>query len=147
MRAAIDARLDRWFADRPIVAKLVRYSSASVAGTVTTQVGLVIFVVLLDWDAVPSNLCATTIGAVPNYLINRAWTWNKSDPHSFSREVLPFWVMTLLGLALSTVLVALAADRWPDSFLVVALANVSGFGLLWVAKYLVLEKVLFKQPA
>lgn len=143
MRAAIDRRLDTWFERRPIIAKLIRYSSASIAGTITTQIALVVTLVIFDVDAVPANVVSVTAGAVPNYLINRAWTWNKRDPHSFTREVLPFWGMAIAGLLLSTVFVAWADRRFPGSFWAVSGANVSAFGALWVAKYQLLERVLF----
>ena len=41
---------------------------------------------------------AVLIASLPAYLLNRAWVWNKGGAHSFTREVLPFWIMSLLGL-------------------------------------------------
>ena len=63
---------------------------------------------------ITSNLIAVTVGSVPNYLINRAWTFNKRGAHSFTREVLPFWLMALLGLVLSTFAVAWADARYGE---------------------------------
>ena len=123
--------------------KLVRYGAASVAGVVTSQITLLACLVVLDIDPVPSNIAAVTVGAVPNYMINRAWTFNKRGAHSFTREVLPFWGMALLGLVLSTIAVAWVDSRWGDAPLLISATNIAAFGVLWVAKFFVLDKVLF----
>ncbi len=57
-------------------------------------------------------------------------------------EIVPFWTYNLLGLLFSTMLVALA-DAWFGTTWSVQLANLVGFGVLWVGKFLFLEKVLF----
>lgn len=135
--------LDRWLADRPRILKLVKYSAASVAGVITGQSTLLFCFLVLGFSAAISNVIAVTIGAIPNYLINRAWTFDKQGTHSFTREVLPFWSMAFLGLLLSTFTVAWAADRFDDSAIAVSIANTAAFGVLWVAKYFVLDRVLF----
>lgn len=143
MRARADDLLDRWLGDRPRLVKLVKYSSASVAGVITGQGSLLFFLLVVDLDAVVANFLAVTLGAIPNYLINRAWTFGKSGSHSFTREVLPFWSMAFLGLLLSTFAVAWADDRYDGSVLAVSVANIASFGVLWIARYFILDRVLF----
>lgn len=96
----------------------------------------------LGWEPVPSNVAAVTISSVPSYLLNRAWVWGLRGSHRFVREVLPFWVFAFIGLGFSTLLVSLAS-RWSHATIVVSLANLTAFGILWVAKYLVLDQLLF----
>lgn len=139
--------LDQRLAHVPLVGKLVRYSAASVAGVVTSQATLLFCFTVVGLSAAMSNVIAVTLGAVPNYLINRAWTWKKNDRHSVSREVVPFWAMAFLGLLLSTVAVDWAADRFDDNPLAVSGANIAAFGVLWVAKFVVLDRVLFRLPS
>ena len=143
----IDGRLERRIGHRPAVFKLVKYSAASVAGVVTSVIVLNVCLLVIDLDAVTSNIIAVTAGSVPNYLINRAWTFGKRDSHSFTREILPFWLMAVLGLILSTFAVAWADDRWDGNAIAVNIANLAAFGVLWVAKFFVLERVLFKPLA
>lgn len=123
--------------------KIIRYSAASVVGVITGQSLLVGFHSGLGLPAVWSNVLAVTLGTIPNYLINRAWTFGKSGRHSVRREVLPFWIMAFLGLALSTVTVAWADQRYDGNAIAISLANMAAFGVLWVAKFFVLERVLF----
>ncbi|MGH9186321.1 MAG: GtrA family protein [Acidimicrobiales bacterium] len=128
--------------DRPLVTKLLRYSLASLAGTIAGQGSLYAFVNVADWSAVPANLTAVTIGAIPNYLINRYWTWNKRGRNHLLGEVVPFWVMTILGLLISTLFVAYAEDHWDAKWTINA-ASMAGFGVLWVAKFVILDRLLF----
>jgi putative flippase GtrA len=128
--------------ERPVVAKLIRYSMTSVVGVVLGQSLLQLFYSVLDWPAVPSNVLATAISTGPVYLINRYWVWKKKSGNSLRREVVPFWGMTFLGLALSSLIVWFVEQR-TDAALAISVANLSGFGLLWVAKFIVLDRVLF----
>ena len=143
----VDGALERRIGHRPAVFKLVKYSAASAAGVVTGVTVLNTCLLVLDLGAVTSNIIGVTAGSIPNYLINRAWTFNKRDAHSFTREILPFWLMAVLGLILSTFAVAWADDRWDGNALALNAANLGSFGVLWIAKFFVLERVLFKPLA
>lgn len=140
---AVRGTWSRLLESRPGLRKLVRYSAASAAGLVSSQVALLFGLLVLDLDAVPANLIAVTVGAVPNYLINRAWTFDKRGRHSFTREVIPFWSMALAGLVLSTFSVAWADQRFDGNVLAVSIANIGAFAVLWVAKFFILDRVLF----
>ena len=120
----------------------IRYSMVSVFGVVFTQIELVIAVGLLELDPTRSNVVAVMICAIPVFLLNKRWVWNVDGKVSVRREIIPFWVFTAAGLALSTAMVAIA-EEVSDSTLLVMLASVSGFGILWVAKFLFLDQVMF----
>ena len=127
----------------PTIKKLLKYSMASMVGVAVGQPVLWIFYGLLDWAAVPANLASVTAGAVPNYLINRRWTWHQTGKNRLWGEVVPFWTMSALGMILSLWAVSYAEDRW-DTTVAVAIAQLSGFGVVWLAKFLVLDKVMWK---
>lgn len=130
--------------DRPIVQKLLRYSAASVVGVVVGQSCLFLFYEVVELPGVLANFLAVAISSVPAYLINRYWVWQKRDRNSLRREVIPFWGMAFLGLILSSIAVAIVDDR-TDSAFAIAVANMAGFGVLWIAKFMVLDKVLFAE--
>lgn len=142
MSDALDG-LDRLLQSRPALRKLVRYSAASIVGVISSQVALLICFVGFDMDAVPANLIACVAGGVPNYSINRAWTFDKRGKNSLIREVIPFWSMAIAGLILSTIAVAWADNRFDGNAFAVAAANIGSFGTLWIAKFFVLDRVLF----
>lgn len=121
----------------------IRYAMVSVVAVAVSQLVLLTTNGLLGWSAVASNVTAVTIGSIPSYVLNRAWVWGKTGKNHFWREVVPFWALALLGLAFSTLLVAIA-HRWNDATWVVSAANLVAFGILWVAKYLLLDALLFR---
>ncbi len=130
--------------DKPIVQKLARYAAASMVGVVTGQSSLLLFYEVFDWNAALSNFLAVAVSSVPAYLVNRYWVWQKTSKNDLRREVVPFWGMAFLGLVLSTIAVSWADDRtdWAPAIMA---ANLGGFGVLWIAKFFVLDKLLFTE--
>lgn len=122
--------------------KALKYSAVSVVGVVVTQVLIFAFHGPAGLSATLTNFLAVSLASVPAYYLNRAWVWGKRGRNSIRREVLPFWGFSLLGLAVSTVAVSVVAGMW-DNPLAINVANIGSFGLLWVAKYLVLDAVMF----
>jgi putative flippase GtrA len=119
-----------------------RYATVSTIAVCVTQVCLVTAIVVVGLDAAPANIVAVSIASIPSYLLNRYWTWGKRSPNRFLTEVLPFWVMAITGLGLSTGLVVVADRMW-DHVATIMAANLSGFGIVWVGRYMILDKVLF----
>ena len=122
--------------------KLLRYAGVSVIGVLCGQTLLFLFNEPLGLSAVMANLLAVTIATIPSYVLNRAWAWGKSGNHSVTAEMLPFWGMAFLGLMLSTVFVHFA-EQASDHWVWANIANLGAFGILWVAKFFVLDRVLF----
>ena len=124
--------------------KLLRYSGVSAVAVVVTQTCLWFGLVVAKWPAVVANVVAVSLGAIPAYLLNRSWVWGRKDSHSVRDEILPFWLYNLAGLAISSTLVTLADLWWASTALVIS-ANMTAFAFLWLGKFFVLEKVLFKR--
>jgi putative flippase GtrA len=122
--------------------KALKYSMVSAVAVACSQAILVLCSAILGWDPVPSNVTAVTVSSIPSYLLNRAWVWGRTGSHDVLREVLPFWIFAFVGLGFSTLLVHLASD-WSKATAVLSLANLTAFGILWVAKYLILDQLLF----
>jgi hypothetical protein len=55
----------------------------------------------------------------------------------------PFWTMAFLGFLLSIVFVNYASDRWGTTFALAA-ANMAAFGVLWLGRFVILDKVMWK---
>ncbi len=134
---------------RPVLRKLVKYSMVSLVSVVVSQI--VLFITYrLTGHAVLSNVVAVAVGTLPSYELNRRWTWRKNGPSHLWREIVPFWVMSFIGLLFSTLCVFLA-ERWADGrhlseahkSLVLLAANLGAFGVLWVGKFLIINKLLF----
>src|SRR5687768_9464314 len=85
--------------------------------------------------------------SIPAFLLNKYWVWGKSGRAHIRREVLPFWVFTVAGWVLSTMAVRFADDNTTADTLgrqlAVSAASIGGFGILWVLKYMFLDKIMF----
>ena len=127
--------------------KFFRYCGVSAFNVVFGQGLLFLFYSVLDWPAWGANVSAVCISAGPAYWMSRHWVWEQRGAHSVRDEIAPFWGMALLGLVISTFAVDWASGRWPDSGIAVQVASILAFGAVWVFKFVILEKVMWKQPA
>lgn len=126
--------------------KLVRFGTVSVVGIVLTQCLLLLLHGVMNEAAELANVLAVSLSSVPVFILNKRWVWGKVGPARVRQELLPFWGFTLLGLILSTVLVAII-DGYSDHTWPVMLANIAGFGVVWIAKFLFLDSVVFGDAA
>jgi putative flippase GtrA len=122
--------------------RLLRFGAVSVMNVTLTQVLLQSFYRLTSLGAAWSNVLAVSLSAVPAFFVLRRWVWGKTGNHSVTREIVPFWTYTLLGLAVSTAAVAAVEERW-ESAIAVSLANIAAFGVLWITKFVLLDRWLF----
>jgi putative flippase GtrA len=122
--------------------KAIKYSMVSVVAVGCSQMILIVCSGLIGMSFVTSNVTAVALSSLPSYLLNRAWVWGRTGSHDMLREVVPFWVFAFVGLGFSTLLVHLA-ERWSHATIVLSVANLTAFGILWIAKYVVLDALLF----
>ena len=126
--------------------RAIRYMATSGIGVALTQLLLGLFLHVFHWRSGVSNVVAVSLVSVPAFLLNKYWVWGKRGRAHMRREVLPFWLFTVAGLALSTLAVVLVARAIEDPHtekIAVQFANIAGFGVLWVIKYLFLDKIMF----
>lgn len=128
--------------------RILRYSAVSIVSIVVTQAVLAVLYGVAGWGAVSANVTACSIAAVPAYALNRTWVWNRTGRSRLGREVLAFWVLALAGLVASV-----GASQWMHeradelgtsrgfTTVLVITASTVAFGLVWVAKYVVLNLV------
>lgn len=136
--------------------KAIKYTVGSGISAVASQVVFMTSFGIFHWfSAHGSSILATLAGAIPSYFLNRRWAWQRKTRSSFSKEVLPYLAMAVIGLVWST----FATDYANSHSGIVGGSNtlkvlfVSGayfgaFAILWVAKFAFLNKVLFaSRPA
>jgi len=87
-----------------------------------------------------ANVLAVGISSVPAYYMNRSWVWGKSGKSHMRKEVVPFWAFTLAGLALSSLAIWILKHFTQDK-LAVGLVQLVAFGILWVVRFFVLDKL------
>lgn len=76
-----------------------RFAAGTVVSTACSQLTLVLLFGVLGASVVVSGSVAFVAGAIPNFLIHRFWTWQRSGPVGMRRELLPYLaVITFSGL-------------------------------------------------
>jgi putative flippase GtrA len=128
----------------------VRYVLVSGASVVTGQIVLALLFGVAGWSAETSNLVAFVAGGLVSYTLHRRWTWRKSGRSRLLREVVPFWSIASLGLLVSTWAVGLAEDNAAriagsraGQTLIVMAASLAAYGVVWIVKFIVLDRYLF----
>jgi putative flippase GtrA len=130
--------------------KMIRYTLISVICVVISVIVLGITVGLLHWPAFWANVFACAVATVPSYELNRKWAWGKSGKGHFWREAVPFWALAFTGLAFSTYWAVAAETLAHHHHLshvaqtaLVEGAVLSSYGILWVGKFVIFNKILF----
>jgi putative flippase GtrA len=136
-------------ARRALVQRLSRCLVVSVGTTLLSAAILVALALGAGVPAGSANVIAVCCGIAPSYLANRHWVWGRSGRGDLSRELVPFWVLSLAGLVASTIVVSVVgsvAAHWSTSARAIALpiANLSVFGALWLVQFALLDKVVFR---
>ena len=137
----------------PLWQKLFRYSMASVVAVILSNLLLLLFVGVINMGEVLASTLATGLSAIPSYEMNRKWAWGKTGKSHLMKEVVPFWALAFLGWAVST-----AAVWWMGRYakqhdfshaaktLAVLVVYFAAFGVLWVAKFVIFNSLMFAHP-
>jgi putative flippase GtrA len=132
-----------------------RIAGSLAVGCGTTLLSMSILVVLTASGLLapaPANLVAVVAGIGPSFFLQRRFVWRQPGRGSLGRQVVPFWVMSIAALVLSTAAVGLAGQLAAGfaplaRSAVLVVTNLLVFGSLWLAQFLVLDRVLFARPA
>ena len=130
--------------------KQLRYAVASAASLALAQGVLVVTFGIAGWSPVPSNVASFVVATTFAYIVHRRWTWGRAGRSNFRREVFPFWSIAALGLLASTVAVRSASTLAAEHFgsrdrqtIAVVAASTITYGVLWVVKFILFDRVLF----
>jgi putative flippase GtrA len=129
--------------------KLIRFTAVSVVSTVVSLLVIsVVYGLKIIHSEIDATLFGNVIGAIPSYALNRRWTWGKSGRSHMVKEVLPFTVMAVLGIAFSVLGAAYAKHLVHAHHLshllntgIVDAANLVSFAIFWVLKLIVFNRI------
>ena len=139
------------FADNEATRKKLRYAGVSAASVPIGQGLLQVLGLWLNSYAAASLLTAAIV-IVPSFFVNKYFVWKHKANEHLGQQMLAFWVAMMLAFSLGTLLAYIidhvAADQ---STLVrgtaVFCAQLLAFGTVWVGRYILLDRWLFKLPA
>ncbi|HTV12443.1 MAG TPA: GtrA family protein [Acidimicrobiales bacterium] len=135
----------------PRAKKLVKYASVSAISTATSLTVLAALTVGLAVPAVAANVVAVGLGTVPSFELNRRWVWARQGGKPTLAQVVPFCLLSLSGLLVSSLAVHFAAELTATGATAVRAAavdgaNLSAYGALWLLQFFLCERVLFRPP-
>lgn len=125
-----------------------RYSASSVVATISSQLA---FLIVYGLGAAPAvaSLSAFVAGTVPNYLLNRRWTWPRGGRDRV-RDLLPY-AAVVIGTAVIAIFVTTAVDHrvdgWTDSqalqTVLVGASYLATYGVMFVLKFVMFDRYVF----
>lgn len=115
-------------------------------GQAMVQILVWVFKVPEQW-AVLISACILTL---PNYLANKYMVWRDKSKDNRATEVTVFWLAAVLGTSFAMGFVWLAGRMFPKAQgelshgIAIFCAQLLGYGIVWVARYVFLDRWIFK---
>ncbi|MEE2854233.1 MAG: GtrA family protein [Actinomycetota bacterium] len=113
--------------------------------------GQILIQVLGIWlhNYTAASLLAAAIVTIPNFFANKVFVWRIKSRENLRSQVLVFWVAMMLGFALATFFTYLVETAMAEQATLVRgaavfCAQLLGFGIVWVGRFLILDRWLFK---
>jgi len=101
------------------------------------------------WPNYLSILVTAGILTVPNYFANKLYVWRDTSKDKLKTQITVFWIAAMLGTGFAMGLAAIAdhfttelSKLWQAIWLF--LAQLAGYGLVWVGRYIFLDRWIFK---
>ncbi|HEY7440223.1 MAG TPA: GtrA family protein [Acidimicrobiia bacterium] len=126
-----------------------RYTAGSVVALGTSELVLVLCYSSGWLGTTGASVVAFFAGAIPNYVLNRRWVWERRGRPDFRREVVLYAVVSGLSLVAAALATAFAAAIAPGGktaqVVFVAAAYLATYGGLFVAKFIALHLFVFER--
>ena len=122
--------------------RAIRFFLSTGAAALLGQLILFILFEWANWRAIPANAVAVVIGTALAFALSIRYVWTDAAS-SLRSQIAVFSALSLLGLLVSTVLAGVVSNTW-DHALAANVGSTTGFGLVWVARFLILDKTVFR---
>jgi putative flippase GtrA len=134
--------------------KKLRYAGVSVVFVPLGQILIQVFALMFKANSGEPNFTKASITAsavltLPNFYANSRFVWKDTPTDNRRTQVLVFWVAAMLGVTFATILTAIVEHATKDSShlwqaIAVFFAQLVGFGIVWVGRFMLLDRWLFK---
>ncbi len=137
----------------PLSKRLFRYTAGSVICLAVSEAVLfgLILAGVQGWAA---SLLGSMAGMIPGYPLNRTWTFGRRGRSRVWREMVPYWLSAMGGALFAALVVGIATPLVKDAGLtslatatVDAVIYVAAYGTVWLAKFIYLDRMLFRPSA
>lgn len=105
-------------------------------------------VVVDETNWVAASVASAAILTVPNFFANKYLVWRETSKDNLRTQMIVFWVAAMLGVTFATGLTylvdAMISSHGPIEKVAVFFAQLSGFGIVWLGRYVILDRWIFK---
>jgi putative flippase GtrA len=139
---------------RPLALRLAKFTAGSAVAAAVSEIAFILVYAALDAGPRVAGVVAFLAGAIPNWGLNRRWTWRRRGRPRLGREVLPYVAVVISTAAAATALGGVA-DGWVRGLeasrslqvALVAIAYLLPYGGVFLIKFVLFERVVFSdQP-
>jgi putative flippase GtrA len=128
--------------------KKLRYASVSAVFVPFGQILIQVFGLWLD-NYTAASLLSAAIVTLPNFFANKHFVWRVTSRENMRSQVLVFWVAVMLGVSLATLFTHLIETAAAEQTQLVRgaavfFAQLLGYGIVWVGRFVILDRWLFK---
>lgn len=127
--------------------KKLRYAGVSVVFVPLGQGLIQLFGLFMTFTA--ASVLSAAVLTLPNFFANKLYVWRVTSRENQRTQVAIFWVAAMLGVSFATGLTYLVEQLAADQSalvkrLAVVVAQLAGFGVVWVGRFLILDRWLFR---
>jgi putative flippase GtrA len=135
---------------RPLAVRLAKFTAGSAIAAAISEAAFIVVYGLVGAGPRVAGVVAFLAGAIPNWGLNRRWTWRRRGRPPLGREVLPY-VAVVISTAVAATALSGLADGWvrglptPRSVQValVGMAFLLPYGAVFLLKFLLFERLVF----
>lgn len=134
--------------------KKLRYAGVSVVFVPLGQIMIQLLALFFrrrggDPNFTLASILTSAVLTVPNFYANALFVWRDTATDKRRTQILVFWVAAMLGVTTATLFTAVVENVFEDrshlvQSLAVFVAQLAGFGLVWVGRFVLLDRWLFK---
>jgi putative flippase GtrA len=138
---------------RPLAIRLARFTAGSMVAAAISEAVFVLVYGPVGAGPRVAAVVAFFAGAIPNWALNRRWTWQRRGRPGVKREVLPYAAVVVTTAVAATALSGIA-DGWvrdlevsrPVQVGLVAMAFLLPYAAVFLLKFLLFERLVFSDP-
>lgn len=129
--------------------KQLRYAGVSLVFVPVGQLLIqVLGALVFDRNYTTASIVAAAILTLPNFFANKYIVWRATSRDGLRTQVIVFWVAAMLGVTFATTFTYVVelwvhGKGWIEP-VAVFFAQLAGFGIVWVGRYVILDRWLFK---
>ena len=131
--------------------RVMRYTGGSVVAFATSEVVLVLCYATGILGTTGATIAAFFAGAIPNYVLNRRWVWQRRGRLRVGREVILYAAVSIVSLVAAAAATSWAAQAADGNKTIgtaaVAAAYLVTYGVLFVTKFVVFDLFVFVDRA